>query len=134
MKALANATSRMLRAVLIVSLSLSGVAGFSVPSSRVASSDHARAAFRTSWPLQVLRAGKIAPEKDKKAVAEPLGEIEGLDGWLIKIGLKTDERVSALAVARKARTAFIVLDVCISLTTKWLLLCRRFLKASGSIP
>jgi hypothetical protein len=36
-----------------------------------------------------------AVESDK-AVADNLEEIEGLDGWLIKMGLKVDERVSPL--------------------------------------
>lgn len=84
--------------MLVVVLSLSSAAGFSVPSSRAACLANARTVPQTS---RVLRAVKNAPEKTPemdKAVSEPLEEIEGLDGWLIKMGLKADERVSTIAM------------------------------------
>jgi len=80
-----------MRSVLVVLLSLSCVAGFSASTRHALSLGRPLNTLPSSRPLHVLH----AVESDK-AVADNLEEIEGLDGWLIKMGLKVDERVSPL--------------------------------------
>lgn len=77
-----------MRSMLVVLLSLSCAAGFRATSRHALSLGRSLNTVQSSRPLRVLR----AVESDK-AVADNLEEIEGLDGWLIKMGLKVDERV-----------------------------------------
>lgn len=86
----------MMRSVLVVLLSLSCAAGFSATSRHALSLGRSLNTVPSSWPLRVLR----AVESDK-AVADNLEEIEGLDGWLIKMGLKVDERVCSFILANR---------------------------------
>ena len=75
---------KMMVFVLLISSSV----GFHVPSSRVVGN------FRR------LRAVEESPDEKAVDPSEPLGELDGLDGWLIKMGLKDDERVSTALCPR----------------------------------